>query len=76
MFCELNGSAISGALWDVLPITARTQTWGDEIYFSIPVTADEEDAGKPWNSAQSAIGRQALRSASSSAPPRPAAEVK
>ena len=44
VFGELNGSATSSALWDVLPITARAQTWGDEIYFSIPVTADEEDA--------------------------------
>ncbi|MDP6137662.1 MAG: cyclophilin-like fold protein [Arenicellales bacterium] len=38
----LNHSKTAGRLWDALPITGRAQTWGDEIYFSIPVTADEE----------------------------------
>ena len=41
---ELNGSATSDALWEALPLSARAQTWGDEIYFSIPVSADEDDA--------------------------------
>ena len=41
---ELNGSATSDALWEALPLSARAQTWGDEIYFSIPVSADENDA--------------------------------
>ena len=38
----LNGSDSADQLWDELPITGRAQTWGDEIYFSIPVSAEEE----------------------------------
>ena len=44
VLAELNGSATSDALWEALPLSARAQTWGDEIYFSIPVSADEDDA--------------------------------
>ena len=39
----LNDSATADALWDALPISGRVQTWGDEIYFGIPVTAEEAD---------------------------------
>ena len=38
----LNGSDTAGQLWNALPVTGRVQTWGDEIYFSIPVSAEEE----------------------------------
>ena len=38
----LNDSATADQLWGALPITGRAQTWGDEIYFSIPVKAAEE----------------------------------
>jgi uncharacterized protein len=41
---ELNDSATAQAIWDALPITAPATTWGDEIYFSIPVTQDEDKA--------------------------------
>ncbi len=37
----LNESDTADRLWDALPITGRAQTWGDEIYFSIPVSAEE-----------------------------------
>ena len=37
----LNDSPTAGAVWDALPITGRVQTWGDEIYFPIPVDAAE-----------------------------------
>ncbi len=41
---ELNDSRTAEAIWQALPIEARASTWGDEIYFSIPVTAREENA--------------------------------
>ena len=31
------------AVWDALPIEARANTWGDEIYFGIPVKVDPEN---------------------------------
>lgn len=41
---ELNDTKTADALWDALPIRARASTWGDEIYFGIPVKAAEENA--------------------------------
>lgn len=32
------------AIWEKLPIESRANTWGDEIYFSIPVYLGEENA--------------------------------
>ncbi|HRJ41155.1 MAG TPA: cyclophilin-like fold protein, partial [Caldilineaceae bacterium] len=39
---ELADSPIAQLLWDALPIDGRANRWGDEIYFSIPVDADEK----------------------------------
>jgi len=41
---ELNDSKTADAIWNALPIKARANTWGDEIYFGIPVHAAEENA--------------------------------
>jgi uncharacterized protein len=40
----LNDTQTANALWDALPITARANTWGDEIYFAIPVYQEEDNA--------------------------------
>ena len=44
MEAELNDSATAKKIWEKLPIESRGNTWGDEIYFSIPVKAQEENA--------------------------------
>ena len=31
-------------VWDALPIASPGSTWGDEIYFRVPVEAEEDDA--------------------------------
>jgi hypothetical protein len=41
---ELNNSRTAEAIWQSLPLSAAGNTWGDEIYFAIPVRLDEEDA--------------------------------
>ena len=38
----LDESATAQAVWDALPLSVAGQTWGDEIYFSIPVKAKPE----------------------------------
>jgi len=40
---ELNDSACAGKIWDALPLEARGSTWGDEIYFCIPVNCAPEN---------------------------------
>ena len=39
---RLNESRTAGAVWDALPIEAKAETWGDEVYFSIRLDAREE----------------------------------
>lgn len=40
---ELRDTATARKLVKALPIEAEANRWGDEIYFSIPVTAELED---------------------------------
>ena len=43
MTAELNDSATTKVLWRVLPLESAAQTWGAEVYFSVPLECDEEE---------------------------------
>lgn len=47
MEAELNESATAKKIEDALPIEGQANTWGDEIYFSIPVEAKAESDASP-----------------------------
>ena len=38
----LNDTVTAHSVWEALPIEASANTWGDEIYFGIPVESSEE----------------------------------
>lgn len=40
----LNDTDTARRIWSALPIEAQASTWGEEIYFGIPVHVGEEDA--------------------------------
>jgi hypothetical protein len=43
MTAKLNDSATTALLWRALPLKSPAQTWGAEVYFSVPVESGEED---------------------------------
>jgi hypothetical protein len=43
MTAELNDSATTAALWRALPLQSPAQTWGAEVYFTVPVECGEDD---------------------------------
>ncbi len=44
MEAELNRTGTADLILEQLPLTGRVNTWGDEIYFAIPVSAKPENA--------------------------------
>jgi hypothetical protein len=44
MDAELNDSKTAALIWAALLISAEVSTWGDEIYFAIPVKTGPENA--------------------------------
>ena len=42
MLANLNDSPTARQLWTVLPIAGTANTWGDEVYFEVPVIAELE----------------------------------
>ncbi len=41
---QLNDSQTASKIYEILPLDCPFNTWGDEIYFSIPIEAYPEDA--------------------------------
>ena len=41
---ELNDTETAGLIWDCLPVEAGANTWGDEVYFDVPVKTGLENA--------------------------------
>lgn len=41
---ELDDSETARKIWEVLPIESKVNTWGDEIYFPIPIKMGLENA--------------------------------
>ncbi|NIS60960.1 MAG: hypothetical protein GTO13_09735 [Proteobacteria bacterium] len=46
IYGELNETVTADLIWKGLPIESRINTWGDEIYFSIPIQAQLEDSAR------------------------------
>ena len=43
---ELNQGPTARQIWQALPLEGRANTWGDEIYFEIPVRAAQEASAR------------------------------
>ncbi len=43
---ELNDSKTARLIWEALPIEAKVNTWGEEIYFAIPVRTGLEQGAR------------------------------
>ena len=43
---ELNESKTAQLIWEALPIEGKTNLWGEEIYFAIPVVTGQEQGAR------------------------------
>ena len=39
---KLRDTPTADVIWDALPLNGRVMTWGDEVYFGVPFTAEQE----------------------------------
>ena len=46
VFATLVACATADAIWNALPLKSTAQTWGDEIYFDVPVHAGLDDTAR------------------------------
>ena len=42
----LSACATADAIWNALPLKSTAETWGDEIYFDVPVRAKLDDTAR------------------------------
>jgi hypothetical protein len=46
VYGELNETRTADLIWNSLPVESQVNTWGDEVYFSIPVQAELDDSAR------------------------------
>jgi uncharacterized protein len=46
VFATLAACTTADAIWNALPLKSTAQTWGDEIYFDVPVHAGLDDTAR------------------------------
>lgn len=42
----LSGGPTADRLWEALPVTGKASTWGEEIYFAVPLQAPQEPGAR------------------------------
>ena len=46
MMADLNDSLTARKIFKILPLTTSLNTWGEEIYFSIPINSPLDETSK------------------------------